>query len=367
MAGDWVEIVETTTSNYLREVEDLIVRNRKLLAMLQARGQITFNVGGKDLDWKVKYRRNVPQGYTDMQTQTYPKFARHKSAKLGWRAYAMSETVSKKDRLQNRGAAAIVNLLGEKLDSMTEDFEDFFGDELYVDGDASGNEKRMHGIESMMGYSGISTVAPVALPSDTYASINTDLGYYGGAWTTSTGVTTWPTGRGSAEYDFFSPLLVDYTNALWSATTKTWVNTAQEALRYGIIKSKKNKSATGSLDFILLNDELFRLWLNLQDTKTRITVQQGTGAPGTNLTGLGFGDVFWFEGAELTYEYGMPENTGYGFNIDHMELVSMQDRLFVPTGPWEHPQNKTINFDIDFYGNMKFDSPKWFVKWFNYS
>jgi hypothetical protein len=367
MVAAWVGIVETTTDEFIRDVEEAIQRNYKLLALLQARGNTTFGHSGVQANWKTKFKRALPRGYADLDVQTYPRRNRHKTAKLPWRAYSLAEAISKFDRLQNRGQPAIVNLMGEKVQSMADDMQTYFGEQIYVDGDAAGNEKGIHGIESMMIASGVSTTTPTALPNDTYAGINTALGYYGGTWDQSGGTSIWPNGKGSVEYDFFSPLLVDYTNTKWTAATKTWANTCGEALRYAIHKSRRNKSKKGAIDVCLLNDELFRLWIEFQAAKERLVVMEGQGGRGDTLTAMGFGETYMFEGVEVTWEYGTPANTGYGFNCDYMELMSMQDRLFVPNGPYENEVDKSIRFDIDFFGNLRFESPRYFFKLFNYS
>lgn len=370
MPEPWVGILETTTDEYIRDVEDAIMREYKFLALIQSRGNVTFNHSGKQMNWKVKFRRAKPRGYADLDVQTYPRFNRHKEAKLGWRAYSLAESISKFDRLQNRGVEAIVNIVGEKVTSMSDDMQVFFGEELYKDGDAAGNEKIIHGLESMFGFSGVSTKQPIAFPSDSYAGIQTDLGYYAGQWDLSAGLHIWPSGRGDVEFDFFSPLLVDYTNTFWTATTKSWAETCSEAMRYAIIKGRKNRSRSGMVDAVFLTDELFRLWVEFQSRKERLVITQGSQSgdrSGKTLTSLGYGDTFNFEGAEITWEYGMPANTGYGLNADYIELCSMQPRLFQPNGPYENEVDKSLRYDIDFFGNLRFDSPKFFFKLFNYS
>jgi hypothetical protein len=222
MVAPWVGIVETTTDEYIRDVEDALMRDYKFLALIQSRGNVTYNHSGTQMNWKVKYKRAQPKGYADLDVLTYPRRNRHKTAKLGWRAYSLAEAISKFDKLQNRGTAAIVNIISDKVQSMTDDMQTYFGEQLYVDGEAAGNEKGIHGLESFFGFSGVSTKQPIAFPSDNYAGINTDLGYYGGQWDLSAGVSLWPTGKGTTEYDFWSPLLVDYTNAFWTAATKQW-------------------------------------------------------------------------------------------------------------------------------------------------
>jgi hypothetical protein len=61
----------------------------------------------------------------------------------------------------------------------------------------------------------------------------------------------------------------------------------------------------------------------------------------------------------------VPSNTGYGFNLDQMELNSLQKQLFVPEGPDFDIASQSWRFSIDFYGNMQFN-PRYMGKLFNY-
>jgi hypothetical protein len=369
--ADWAGIAETTIRDYFREVENDILRNRKLLAMLQSAGRIKFNQSGTAMDWKIRYKRGVPKGYSDTDTVTFPRRNRHKTATLDYRALTLDESMSRFDVLKNRGTPAIVKLLSEKATFISEDFDEFFGDQLYIDGNATGNTKFLHGIESFLGNTTASSNQPVARPSDSYAGLNTDLGNYSGSWDQNSGSDTWPVGKGTADYDFYAPLLVDYTNTNtpsatisgWSATTKTWDNTCIEALRYGVINSMKNASKRGRIDFILLNSELYRQFADRYAGKERVVIQKGGGQ---TLLDLGFGDVINFEGCEVTYEFGVPSATGYGFNVQQMELRSMQDKLINSYGPIENEEDKSLRFGADFFGNMIF-RPRYFTKWKNYT
>lgn len=368
--ADWAGVANTTIRDYMRDVENDILRNRKLLALLQAKGKIVFNCAGTQMQWPVLYKRAVIKGYADMDTQSFPRRNRWKNAVLDYRGYSMAEAISKLDELKNRGPAAIVRVLETKVERMIEDFEESFSDELYIDGNASGNGKRIHGIESFLGNTTVSTYQPIAKPSDTYAGLQTDLGQYGGAWgqNPAANETAWPVGKGSVEYDFYSPLLVDITNAFWGTPASGhsfWQDFCTQQLRYGILKSMKNKSEKGRLNMALLESELFREFSESVATKERIVVQRGN-SDSTSLTGLGFGDVINFEGCEVTTEFGMPLLTGYGFNTNQMELRSMQDRLFVSEGPFRNEESKTTRFSIDFFGNL-IHRPRYFVKWYPYT
>ncbi len=372
-APDWSRIVNTTMHEFIREEEENILRNRKLLALLKSRGRISMNHAGDYMDWKIRYKRAPMQGYADQDTLTFSRRDRWKTAQLEPRGYAATDSMTKFEKLKNKSTEAIIKIYEQIGPSLMSDMDDQFGDELYIDGNASGNGKRIHGIESFMSTSGASVKQPIGLPSDTYAGLVCTLGNYGGSWST-TGTTTtntdWPSGNGDAHYDFFSPLLVDYTSTIttnsttgvtgWNAATKTWPNTCIEALRFGIIKGKKNKSKKGQLDLILLNDELYRQWLDKYQAEENLFVQRGDSK--TGLYALGFTDVMNFDGCDVGYEYGVPMGVGYGWSMDNMELCSYQGQLFVPEGPDFDIASQSFRFSIDMFGNLKFN-PRYFTKW----
>jgi hypothetical protein len=358
---DWSRIVNTTIHKYIREEEVNILRNRKLLALMQSRGRITFNHSGDLLDWKVKYKRAPMQGHSDSDTLTFSRRDRWKTAQIDWRGYAATDSMTKAERLKNKNTEAIIKIYDQIATSLMEDMEDQFGDELYIDGNASGNSKRIHGIESFLSVSGAAAAGYIGVNNDTYAGLSTALGNYGGAWTLSGANSTWPSGTGDAHYDFWTPLVVDYTDNSWSASTKTWPNTCLEALRFGIIKGKKNKSKRGMLDVIMLNDELYRQFMDKLQTEEQINVTRGNSNKG--LLALGFTDVTNFDGVDVTFEYGIPSTVGYGWSIDNVELCSLQGQLFVPEGPDFDIATQSWRFSIDFFGNLRFKSVRSFTKW----
>jgi hypothetical protein len=365
-AQEWSRIVNTTIHEYVRDVEVQILRNRKLLAMLKERGRITFNHAGDLLDWKAKYKRAPMQGYADTDTLTFSRRDRWKTAQLDWRGYAATDAMTKLERLKNKNTEAIVKIYSEIATNLVEDIEDQFGDELYIDGNAAGNTKRIHGIESFLGTSGVQAAGYVGTPSSVYAGLSCVLGNYGGSWSVDgSSNVNWPTGTGDAHFDFWTPLIVSYTNSTgttgtWSSATKTWPNTCKEAMRFGIVKGKKNKSKKGQLDLILHNDELYRQFLNQLDGEERLMVERGTKKGG--LVALGFEDVVNFDGVDVSYEYGIPTNNGYGFSMDNMELMSLQPQLFVPEGPDFDIASQSYRFSIDFFGNARFN-PRYKTCW----
>jgi hypothetical protein len=347
----WQRELHTTIHKYIREEEENILRNRKLLAMLKDRGRITFNHSGDLVDWKVRYKRAPMRTFAEGQTLTFARVNRWKTAQLPWRGYAVTDSITKQERLKNKGMEAIIKVYSQMATNLMDDIDEHFGDELYIDGYASGHTEQIHGLESFMGNSGVQTNGYVATPSDTYAGMSTALGNFGGTWSTVSSNVNWPDGTGDAEYDFWSPLLVDYTDTAWQASTKTWANTCGEALRYGITKQQKNGSKKGLWDMVLLERELYRLFLEFQEAKERVIIKRGDRKGG--LYALGFEDVMNLDGCDITQEYGVPTAVGYGLAINHLELMSLQDRLFVAMTPDFDLASYSERFSIDFFGNMK--------------
>ncbi len=356
-------VLQTTISEYVTGATDNVIRNRKLLALLKARGRISYGHSGTEMNWGIQWKQRDIDGYADGDTLAFARSDLYKRASLPWRGYSMQDMITHKEKLMNRGKPALIKYVSEMVENMMRDFGDKFHKQLYIDGNATGNGKKIHGFDSFSGAS-VSAGALVATPNDSYAGLTTNLGTYGGTWTG-----TWPRGEGDAEYDFFSPLIVDYTNTGWTAATKTWANTNQEVMRFGIIKAKKNDSKEGMLDTIFLDGELFRQWETTLDSKERIMVDTGGGTP--TLRKLGFGDVVWFEGVEVTWEFGVPTDAsgnlqGYGWNIDHMELCNLEDKLFTSQGPFYDEATLSDRYSILMFGNMQFN-PRYFVKFAQYS
>lgn len=357
--AQWSRVANTTIKNYIREREVNILRNRKLPALVKKRGRITYNWSGTAMDWKVQFKRATMNPFADGDTLDFARRDRFKSAVLDWRGYSATDSITKGEFLMNRGKEAIIRVFSEMAELLSDDVEDQFAEEFYVDGTASGNEKKMHGIESFLGNSGAVAGNGNCTPSSTFAGLSCVPGAVGGTWSSSTAGQAWPNGRGNPQYDFWSPVIVDYGNTLFSSTA-SWDANAISAIAYGIIKSRKNKAKKGMLDLILLDEELYRKYLDIIRTKERITINRA--ADSSEMVALGFTDVVSQDGVDITWEYGMPTLVGYGFNVDMMELRSQQAQLFVPEGPDFDISTKSWKFSIDLFGNTVWN-PKFFVKW----
>ena len=107
------------------------------------------------------------------------------------------------------------------------------------------------------------------------------------------------------------------------------------------------------MDLILFEQSLWRPLLDALATKERIVIERGQKQ--SPLIALGYNDIVDYDGVELTWEYGLPGGVGYGFNCDEMEVMSMQDTMFSPTGPVYDEATMTYRFSIDYFGNCSWN------------
>ena len=127
--AEWSRVVNTTIRQYIRGEENNVMRNRKLTALLRERSRIKYNASGEQLDWKTRYKRAPLFGFADSDTLTFSRRNRWKTAVLPWRGYAVTDSMTKKEKLMNKNVEAIVKIYDGIARILMEDLEDEFGDE----------------------------------------------------------------------------------------------------------------------------------------------------------------------------------------------------------------------------------------------
>lgn len=366
---EWARIVNTTIRDYLREEEECLSRDRKVWAMAKSKGRVTYNHGGVAVDWKPRYRRNTITTNNGEQTVEFSRFNRHLTASLEWAGYIMAESVTKRERLMNKGQAAIIKFITQLTDYMKEDFQERFAEEFYIDSSATGNSARWSGLETMFATNGTVTITSGAqrsanaadlfgYPNDTYAGLSTVLGNYGGAWgTQSARASTWPMGRGDNEYDFWSPAILNYTSTALNGSSATWAVQCESAIRTLIDAINYRNGAKAKVDMVLLDRDLYTLFKEREASRQSVVVERTT-----PLAALGFKDTFALDGVDITSEYGMPSAVGYAMSMDAMEIMSMQEQLLVADTSTFEPSSRTDRYAIDCHGQFKFRSPRNFGK-----
>jgi hypothetical protein len=364
----WARSIATTMSEHIREVEDAMLRNYKFSAMLQSDGRIEYNCAGRGFDWRVRFRNHPMEGNTGETTRTFDRKNLYKTAILDWRGYQATDAISERELQEAKDSKnALIKVIDGFGDRIKKSMEQGLAQQYLVDGNASGNEKFWHGLESFFGATqtvnsstGAARTANagdfVGYPNDTYAGLNTNLGDAGGSQYSGS---VWPNGNADVEYDYWTPLLVNYTCTGFGGTADTWVAQGDEAMRFGIIHSQRNESEGLPLDMIWLARNLYYDFLNLIDGKEQIITTADT-----KMKGLGFGNSVMFDGVEVTWDTAIANNVGYGLNFKNIKLRCMYDSVVTVTKDdvFYDPYTQYINACAKHLGNLKFKSPRNFVK-----
>jgi len=368
-SSDWARSIGTTIINYLREEELTTFRKFKVFSALEASGNVVMNQGGRGLQWEVRYRN---QPVTGNNGETPRVFARQNlwvNAELPYRGYQVTDSIYKKEMLENRGQQALINVAGNMATRLKESMEQHLAKEVWIDGGKAGNELRFHGIESMMAIDGTINIADgtkrtanaddmFGWPADVYANVNTGLGAIAGSQLEG----VWPNGVCDPEYDFYSPIVVNYTSKAFGSggtggATHDWANNCVVATREGIHQAKRNDTRESQIDMVILDRKMFIAYLNKLDSKERAIVTRTNG-----LKSYGFNDVFEQDGVEISTEYAVPTGCGYGLSIQNMELRCMEGSLMTAEGPFYNEDLQSYRYVVSVLANLKFRSPRNFFK-----
>ena len=361
-SSDWARSIATTIVNHLREEEIASLRKYNLFSLLEGSGNVRMNMSGRGFDWEIQYRNHRPSGNNGETPRSFSRENLWKKAESEYRGYQVTDAIFRKEMLENRSASALVNVAGKLASRLLTSMEQYVAKEWVQDGALTANALRFHGIESFMGTDGTVNIATGAkrsanaadmfgYPSDSYAGVNTELGYYGGAQ--NSGI--WPNGDTDSEYDFFSPVIVNYTSTAFGSNN--WGSNCVKAIREAIHQTRRNDTKEDQVDLVLLDRRLYIDLMNTLDSKERVIVSRQNG-----LRGYGFTDVFEIDGVEISSENSVPANTGYGLAVGNVELLCMNSNLFESEGPFYDEVTQQYRYVVSHLGNLKWKSPRNFFK-----
>lgn len=373
--SDWARAAATTLADHVREEEQAWIRNYQMGALLESQGRITYNAAGRGFDWPVRYRVHELEANTGETSRNFARRNLNIVANLPYRGYQATDLIYEREMLENRGEAAVVRVFENLVGRLEESMKQGLATQWYIDGNATGNTLLWHGLESIFATNGTvnstsgaqrtATAADyVAYPSDTYAGISTILGNYGGE---NESGQYWPDGVADEEYDFWTPLIVNYTSTSFGGTADTWAAQGDEAMRYGIIHSQRNTSLDGQMTNIFLNRTRYFEMLNLMDGKEQINITSDN-----ELRALGFKNTFVFDGVTVSWETAVPNTSphedgtramaGYGINFKCLELKCMYDTLFKTEGPEYDMDTQGYKAVVKTLSNLRLSSPRNFLK-----
>jgi hypothetical protein len=362
---DWARAIATTIIQHTKEEEIAVFRRFKVFAMLESSGNILMNQSGRGFDWNVRYRNAPVTGNSGDTPRTFSRVNMWKRAELPWRGFTATDSIYRRELLENRGQQALVNVASQMAQRLQESLEQHLSYQPYVDGNAPGNENFFHGALSFLGYNG--TIAEgnqsVAVqrtadasdrfgyPSDNYAGLSTQLGFYGGGRiNSSTG--NWPDIAVDPEFDFYSPVIVNYNSSGFKGQTN-WKENCVMATREGIVQCKRNDTKESQIDMVVLDRKLYIQYLNTLDARERSIVTRENG-----LKSYGFSDVFEQDGVEICHEVAVPPGLGFGLSIGNMELRCLENQLFMAEGPYFSEETQAYRYACSTLGQMRFRSPR---------
>ena len=355
----------TTLAKHIREVEEAMLRNYQMGALLESAGRVNYNNSGEGFDWPVQYRLHKVEGNTGETQRNFSRRNLWKTANLEYRGYQATDSMYYREFRSNRGPEGVVKVFENFVERLETSITQVLGTEYYIDGSATGNEQSWHGLESMFGTNGTLNISagtqrsanaadPLGYASDTYAGLSTALANYGGE---NESGAIWPNGVADSEYDFWTPIICNYTSTYFDGSADTFAKQGDEAMRFAIIHAQRNTSKNGQITNIFLARDLYTNLLNLIDDKERINISSEH-----NLRALGFKNVLNFDGVEVSWESGVPNGVGYGMNYDNIELKSMDDSLLRSEGPEYDIHSQSFNAVVSTLSNLKFSSPRNFFK-----
>lgn len=364
---DWARSFATTMGDHMRDTEEAMMRAYPFMRSMMEQSRILYNQAGRGLDWRVQYKLHPMEGNTGETARTFDRKNLWVTAQLDWRGYQATDAISERELQEAKdNKNALIKVIDGFNDRLETSIKQGLAQQAYVDGNATGNEKFWHGLESFFGATqtvNSSTGAArsanaadfVGYPNDTYAQLSTVLANKGGSQYSGS---VWPNGNADPEYDFWSPLLVNYTCSGFGGGTDTWAAQGDEAMRFGIVHSQRNDLGN-PVNEVWLARNLYYDFLNLIDGKEQIITNGDTGKKG-----LGFGNKVMFDGVSVTWDTAIANNVGYGLNFANITLCCMYDSIVTVSKDdvFYDPYTQYINAAAKTLSNLKFKSPRNFFK-----
>lgn len=347
----------TTIEEWSKKVSDLVIRRLILLAMMQKKGRIKTGCSGGGFRWPVRVKEHKLFGFPDaVPLEIGTRHNTKENAYLGWRGYYTNDTITLREKLENGGPEAMINVFDSRESLMREAAIKGLAAEFFVDGNATAQVAReaFHGIESFMGIgaqTGSSIIA--STHDDSYAGLSTAVSALG---TDTESQRVW------------TPTIIN-TNHTPTGGQQLWADYADQYLREINLRMTFGQGSGDKPDICMLTRDDYKSLLNLLDDKERITVARGSSM---DLVKLGFGDHVEIDGLPVTWDVAVPSTDsdsvtvrGYVLTTDRMELKVLgpasQKQLFKSRVTFNDSYQADHIF-LYLLGNLKFESPKFFGK-----
>lgn len=355
--------MQSTLPMILPEVQEACTRRYQMLALLMSRGLVKFNDYGLGINWKVKFKNHRLQGSNGENARNYSQINQYQTAYLDYRGYEVTDVISRKEIKQNQGPAALIRIFEDFEKNLRASIENEMGPQFYNDGNDATKPDYWHGLLSLYRQAGQTLNAnnvprarndsdKVIVPAGSYAQLSCVLGAFGGAQHVVS--TNWPDGTADTQYDFWSPLMLQWDRSGFTGTTNG--EKLKNAMRFGLTHAQRNSDDKGAITQCWTDRTNMIDLKEFYDGKQTIEV-----AAGTELYKLGFKDVMVFDGVEISTENAMPKGFAIGVNIENVEIRCLDDMLFQMDGPEYDMDLKVFKAAVETSSNMLFRSPRNFM------
>lgn len=371
MADNWVGIVHTTRPKYQRGWTDMTTRNRLRLAMMRMRSRFETNQSGTHCQWQIQHDRPRSIPYADGVPVDFGQHDNYRTLSIDWRGIVNPDSMTMFQQAQNKGEEALINMFQNKLNDCNKALQEDIGVDMYLDGEATGRENNIHGLETFLGEDPTIVAADlIAKPSDTYGlgALSTVPGADSGTWSSSLAVppsavlaNDWPFGSGSRSYDYNSPKLVNWSSSSWGTGSTEWEDNCWRVISQAIIWLTTLGGKDGMPTICSLSSDLWSGYKNHHEVVRRINV------PHKEAWDLGFRDTLNQDGVAIHCDFDCPVQTGYIENLNHVTVSSIMPQFIWSKGPEQEPRSFwTWLMAAGFFGNLKY-RPKHVAKLYPYA
>lgn len=379
IADEHINVIRGAAPTYMKGFSDLTYRGHMLLQLMKQYGMIETGAQDHARIWQVQaFEPDIRVG-ADTTRQTFQNHNPYKQMQVDVRDYVGTDLLSEAQYKKTRGRTQLIDHYDQKLKNLGTACVRRLQEWMVRDGDSADYLDGFQGFESCLGDDGNTVVGDkIALPSDTYGGLSTALGSLGGEFTSDLPAADrnnaqlandFPYGQGSSEYDYLSPLLVNWGSSAWT-TAGSWTDNCNEVIRFAstVMRSRNGYMNADGLPMInMLAPNLYEDAENFFDDRFRIIQPYTNGDLGFPQKSLNL------DGTVLTCDYSVPANVGYGICPAHIEAFflelihnAIEDSIIDAEGPVWSIERAAWLFRITVFGNLRMQ-PKFMVKYANYA
>lgn len=265
---------------------------------------------------------------TDMEAVRFQRRDPYERTTLPWREYRMTETISDKEKEMVKNNERLIDIWGNKMRDLRSDFVDQLNEEVYKDGNASGNSERWHGLESIFGTSTATTTQAFASSSESYAGL-TFAGKHDDV-------------APRREQKAYTPVIVNEEYTGWDS----WLSAPLKIARRLVSACTVQNRRTGRPDMMITTESRYLQFLDKLQAEERILAR----APTPEKQFSGFKGVE-FDGIPLVWDYDCTADCTYCLNFDQIEVKVLKKQLIAMRTAFDIERNAHLTV-MYLYGNM---------------